>query len=113
MTTEQLNTELAGATSPLMRCAYLIKLGRLAEAHEIAQNDESELGNYWHGIMHRLEGDYGNAKYWFRKAGDWPARLGIRPNQLTDRMARGDDDLQEELDEEWEKLVAEGSKVAA
>lgn len=41
----------------------------LTEAHELAQSVETPEGSYWHGIMHRMEGDAFNAGYWFRRVG--------------------------------------------
>lgn len=39
----------------------------LDESHTISQSVHSPTGSYWHGIMHRRETDYSNAKYWFRR----------------------------------------------
>jgi hypothetical protein len=41
----------------------------LDESHGISQNIETTTGAFWHGIMHRREGDFSNAKYWFRRVG--------------------------------------------
>lgn len=44
----------------------------LDESHRISQSLHGREGSYWHGIMHRREGDYANAKYWFRRVGPHP-----------------------------------------
>jgi hypothetical protein len=44
----------------------------LDESHAISQEIETADGSYWHGIMHRREPDYSNAKYWFRQVGPHP-----------------------------------------
>ena len=41
----------------------------LDESHTISQGVETTSGSFWHGIMHRREGDFSNAKYWFRRVG--------------------------------------------
>jgi hypothetical protein len=39
----------------------------LEQSHQISQCVESATGSFWHAIMHRREGDFENAKYWFRR----------------------------------------------
>lgn len=39
------------------------------QAHEIVQNMET-IAAYWlHGILHTIEGDLDNARYWYGRAG--------------------------------------------
>ena len=45
-----------------------LKNGDWAKAHAVVQNDPSQLGCWAHGIVHMLEGDLGNARYWYRRA---------------------------------------------
>ncbi|MBM7566813.1 hypothetical protein [Paenibacillus sacheonensis] len=55
----------------------------LAASHSYSQEIEDDpTGCYWHGIMHRMEGDFSNANYWFHIAGSHPAM-----QKLQDRAA--------------------------
>lgn len=44
----------------------------LDESHRISQEIPTPTGSYWHGILHRREGDFWNSKYWFRRVGEHP-----------------------------------------
>lgn len=53
---------------PLGTALRYLRKGDWEKAHPIVQEDDSELGCWAHGIVHMLEGDMGNARYWFRRA---------------------------------------------
>lgn len=60
------NTEDA---SCLAAALYLVP-NDLDASHELSQDNHSVIGSYLHGIMHRRERDFSNAKYWFHQAGE-------------------------------------------
>lgn len=69
------------------------------EAHQLANDCSSAEGYFWHAIVHRQEGDSGNAAYWFRKAHAHPvyealaieaARILVRFPHAEFRVRRWD-----------------------
>lgn len=56
----------------LVRAALFYARDALGESHRIVQQSESDLASYMHGMLHRREGDFDNARYWFRRAGELP-----------------------------------------
>jgi len=38
------------------------------QAHRIAQSQKTPMGDWVHAHLHRVEGDEGNAAYWYRRA---------------------------------------------
>lgn len=60
----------------------------LGTSHTISQSIETASGSFWHAIMHRREGDFLNAKYWYRRVGMHPAlrTIAARINVLTESM---------------------------
>ena len=53
---------------PLARAVALLESGAWQEAHAIVQEERSELAAWLHGIVHTIEGDLENARYWYRRA---------------------------------------------
>jgi hypothetical protein len=72
----------AGAES-LGRAIDLLTAGAWQEAHEIVQVENSALAAWLHGIVHTLEGDLDNARYWYRKAG----RVFPGPDAIKEELA--------------------------
>ncbi len=54
----------------LRRAVALLAEGDWQAAHLIVQDDEESPLSCWaHGIVHLMEGDVANARYWYRVAG--------------------------------------------
>jgi hypothetical protein len=53
------------------------------ESHTISQDLHTPEGSYWHAILHRREGDFSNAKYWFRKVGSHPVFEALKTEAFT------------------------------
>jgi hypothetical protein len=63
---------LSSPAAAAIRSAVLLYQDLLEPSHEISQGLTFAEGSFLHGIMHRREGDYSNAKYWFRRVGGHP-----------------------------------------
>jgi Tfp pilus assembly protein PilF len=55
-------------SAALGRALEHLAAGEWQPAHEIVQADKSVLAAWMHGIVHTIEGDLDNARYWYRKA---------------------------------------------
>jgi hypothetical protein len=56
-------------SSELRRAVSLLEAGDWKAAHEIVQKDEATPLACWaHGIVHIMEGDIPNARYWYGQA---------------------------------------------
>jgi hypothetical protein len=73
----------------------------LDQSHEFSQKIQTPTGSFWHAIMHRREGDFGNSKYWYRQCPNHPA--------LGTLSARAQNLLRDQpVDKTLFKLVASG-----
>ncbi|MDA7757215.1 hypothetical protein N8920_04885 [Opitutales bacterium] len=72
--------------SELIQALWWAKKGKWEKSHDLAQEIESEDGSWVHAYLHRVEGDVGNAGYWYRRANKEPK-------------------TNEDLDVEWKELA--------
>jgi len=76
--------------------------GFLDESHEISQSLKTSEGSFWHGIMHRIERDFWNSKYWYRQVG---------PHQVIEMMTARDSSYPEEFVDACERACKVGGDV--
>lgn len=58
---------------PALHAGLWLYVDELDRSHTISQDMNNATGSYWHGIMHRREGDFSNSHYWFHRTGRHPA----------------------------------------
>lgn len=71
----------------------LVREGQWDEAHQMVQSFSDPIACLIHAYLHRVEGDTGNARYWYSQAG----------------AAMPDNTLQEELNRINELITMEGN----
>jgi hypothetical protein len=74
---------VASPEPPLARVLDLLDAGEWQQAHVIVQDASSSLAAWLHGIVHTLEGDLDNARYWYRRA----QRTFPGPDAVKEEMA--------------------------
>ena len=79
--------------SKLARAVELLETGAWQQAHEIVQEDKSALAAWLHGIVHTLEGDLDNARYWYEKARrEFPGPDAVKQEIAAARKSAAADD---------------------
>ena len=77
------------ATQPAVLAGLWLYIDDLDRSHAISQTLHDATGAFWHGIMHRREGDFSNSHYWFHKADGHPVLTAIEdydPHMLIDEV---------------------------
>ena len=76
----------ASTLSPPLAALWWAAKGQGDRAHKIVQDESTADAAWVHAYLHRVEGDLGNAGYWYRQAGQPAAR--------------------DSLEAEWERIVS-------
>jgi hypothetical protein len=108
---EEILRHPALADRPELATGLWLYVDNLERSHTISQSIETPTGSYWHGIMHRREGDFSNSHHWMRRAASHPlrqSRSDLDPDAFVDQVAaaHGKDDpaLVERQRAEWQTL---------
>ncbi len=86
--------------SPALEALWWAAKGDWNRAHGLVQDDPSREAAWVHAYLHRVEGDLGNAGYWYRTAGrpaasgslevEWEAiAAALLPATTSTRTGRG------------------------
>lgn len=68
--------------TPVLHAVWHGLRGDWDAAHELAQAQDDPEGAWVHAWLHRIEGDLGNAEYWYQRAGRQPRHDATRDEGL-------------------------------
>jgi hypothetical protein len=79
-----------GLDAPLAALWWAAK-GGWDQAHKIVQDEETTEAAWVHAYLHRVEGDLGNAGYWYRRAAKPVATgsLEVEWDQMVAKLLEG------------------------
>jgi hypothetical protein len=82
MTFEQFTASLAepappAAISPALAALWWAAKSDWERAHDLVNDLDGSDAAWVHGHLHRVEGDLGNAGYWYRRAGKAPSSAAL------------------------------------
>ena len=80
----------------LLRAVELALAGDWNAAHQLVQQYEDDATASWiHAVLHKIEGDLGNSRYWYRRAGrldqvaeEPRAELAVIQTELRSRLGK-------------------------
>ena len=73
------------AIAPALQALWWAKKGNWEKAHRVVMDEHDRDSAWVHAYLHRVEGDDGNARYWYTQA-----------RRATPKLS---------LDEEWDEIV--------
>jgi hypothetical protein len=105
---QQILRSPALANRPALAAGLWLYVDDLERSHTVSQGIEDATGSFWHGIMHRREGDFANSHYWMRRAASHPLYHDLDPAGFVDLVAaasgRDEADLVDRQRQEWAAL---------
>jgi hypothetical protein len=81
------------AAPDLLRALDLLRAGDWDGAHAIAQADPTDQGSWCHGIVHMVEPDEGNSRYWYRRVGRPFPGMAAAESEIAALRAKLCDDI--------------------
>ena len=74
-----------GMNEQLRKAIELALAGQWDAAHRLVQEKDSETAAWIHAVLHKIEGDLDNSRYWYRRAGRIE-HLGDEPREELARI---------------------------